>query len=89
MDCTKVGSIFNTEVGLVSRPRPLTSSLRNRCVISFNVSSEKRMEYSANSANSASLRNQGAGLHLSDAVGCGGIISFNRRMIAVQSQWSK
>lgn len=42
---TKVGSIFRAAVEFVSRPSPLTISLRNCCAMSSKVSSENRMEY--------------------------------------------
>lgn len=45
MDLTKVGSILTLAVGLVSRPKPLSISLRKRPMMSRSVSSEKRMEY--------------------------------------------
>lgn len=45
MDLTKVGSILTVAVGLVSRRSPFSISLRNRFMMSFSVSSEKRMEY--------------------------------------------
>lgn len=45
MERTKVGSILTVAVALVSRPRPFSSSLRKRVMMSLSVSSEKRMEY--------------------------------------------
>ncbi|PWA30689.1 hypothetical protein CCH79_00009278, partial [Gambusia affinis] len=44
MDLTKVGSIFTVAVGFVSRPSPYSMSLRKRPMMSFSVSSEKRMD---------------------------------------------
>lgn len=63
MERTKVGSILTVAVALVSRPRPFSSSLRKRVMMSLSVSSEKRMEYRYLSIWGAESRGTGEDTH--------------------------